>query len=84
MSLYVEGTHCIKMQHPWKDDCIYSFNKACRWCLDEKNFRWKELKWKKWGVLWRDAGGDGRAMTGDGNTLRIECGERNGRLKDSK
>jgi hypothetical protein len=23
-------------------------------------------------------------MTGDGNTLRIECGERNGRLNDKK
>jgi hypothetical protein len=23
-------------------------------------------------------------MTSDGNTLRIECGERNGRLKDKK
>jgi hypothetical protein len=31
-----------------------------------------------------NAGGDGRAMTGDGKTLRIECGETNGRLKDKK
>jgi hypothetical protein len=33
-----------------------------------------------------NVGGDGRAilMTGDGNTSRIECGERNGRLKDKK
>jgi hypothetical protein len=31
-----------------------------------------------------NAGGDGWAMTSDGNTLRIECGERNGRLKDKK
>jgi hypothetical protein len=29
-----------------------------------------------------NAGGDGRAMTGDGNTLKIECGERNRRLKE--
>jgi hypothetical protein len=31
-----------------------------------------------------NAGGDGRAMTGDGNTLRTECGERHGKLKDKK
>jgi len=31
-----------------------------------------------------NVGGDGRAMTGYGNTLRIECGERKGRLKYKK
>jgi hypothetical protein len=30
-----------------------------------------------------NAGGDGRAMMGDGNTLSLECEERNGRLKDN-
>ncbi len=30
--------------------------KAGRWCLDGKSFRRKELKWKKWGVLWRECG----------------------------
>jgi hypothetical protein len=52
--------------------------------------RWEELQME--GIEMEEMGGvvegmrvvDGRTITCDENTLRIECGERNGRLKDKK